>query len=91
MKPRVVRVQRAIAGEVPLSDLTDDERRVAFAAINAAISSAANESSFADRLAARGTTTVVMDDEGQMVRRHPDGSTVRLRASTSVDDHGPDG
>jgi ParD-like antitoxin of type II bacterial toxin-antitoxin system len=72
------RIQRAVAGEVSLADLDDDERMVANAAINAAISAAANEVSFADRLAARGITTVVMDDEGRMVRRHPDGSTTVL-------------
>lgn len=69
------RIERAISGAESLGDLTDEERLVAHAAINAAISSAANEISFADRLAARGVTTVVMDDEGRMVRRHPDGST----------------
>ncbi|MBK5223932.1 MAG: hypothetical protein JJE52_13885 [Acidimicrobiia bacterium] len=72
------RIQRAIAGELPLSDLDGDERVVANAAINAAISTAANEVSFADRLAARGVTTVVMDEDGRMVRRHPDGSTTVL-------------
>ena len=72
------RIQRAVAGEASLTDLGDEERVVANAAINAAISAAANEVSFADRLAARGVTTVVMDDEGRMVRRHPDGSTTVL-------------
>jgi hypothetical protein len=72
------RIQRAVAGEASLADLDDDERMVANAGINAAISVAANEVSFADRLAARGVTTVVMDDEGRMVRRHPDGSTTVL-------------
>ena len=72
------RIQRAVAGETPLGDLGDEERVVANAAINAAISTAANEVPFADRLAARGVTTVVMDDEGRMVRRHPDGSTTVL-------------
>jgi len=72
------RIQRAVAGEASLGELDDDERIVANAAMNAAISAAANEVSFADRLAARGVTTVVMDDEGQMVRRYPDGSTAVL-------------
>lgn len=72
------RIQRAIAGESSLGDLDENERVVANAAIDAAISSAANEMSFVDRLAARGVTTVVMDDEGRMVRRHPDGSTTVL-------------
>lgn len=72
------RVQRAIAGETPLGELDEHERVVANAAISAAISTAANETSFADRLAARGVTTVVMDAEGRMVRRHPDGSMTAL-------------
>jgi len=72
------RIQRAVAGETSLRDLGDEERLVANAAIDAAISAAANEASFADRLAARGITTVVMDDEGRMIRRHPDGSTTVL-------------
>jgi len=72
------RIQRAIAGESPLADLDENERVVANAAIDATISAAANEMSFVDRLAARGVTTVVMDDEGRMVRRHPDGSTTVL-------------
>jgi len=72
------RIQRAIAGEVALGDLDENERVVANAAIDAAISTGANEMSFADRLAARGVTTVVMDGEGRMVRRHPDGSTTVL-------------
>jgi len=72
------RIQRAIAGEASLGDLDANERVVANAAINAAVSTAANEVSFADRLAARGVTTIVMDDEGRMVRRHPDGSTTVL-------------
>jgi hypothetical protein len=72
------RVKRAITGEVALGDLSEDEQVVANAAINAVISTAANQASFADRLAARGVTTVVMDDDGQLVRRHPDGSTTVL-------------
>lgn len=72
------RIQRAVAGDSPLGDLTEDERVVANAAISAATSAVANEASFADRLASRGVTTVVMDDEGRMVRRHPDGSTTTL-------------
>lgn len=72
------RIQRAVAGEESLQELSDDERVVANAAINANISATANEVSFADRLAARGIAAIVMDDEGRMVRRHPDGSTTVL-------------
>jgi hypothetical protein len=72
------RIERAVAGETPLGDLTDDEQVAANALINAAISSAASETSFADRLAARGLTTIVMDDDGRMVRREPNGTTTVL-------------
>lgn len=72
------RIQRAVSGEATLADLDADERSVANALIDASISTAANEISFADELAARGVTTVVMDDEGRMIRRHPDGSTTVL-------------
>lgn len=72
------RIERAVAGEAPLGDLSADERAAANALIDASISTVANETSFADRLAARGVTTIVMDDEGRMVRRHPDGSTAVL-------------
>jgi len=72
------RIQRAIAGETPLADLHAAERVVANALIDSSISADANNLSFADRLAAQGVTTVVMDDEGRMVRRLPDGSTTVL-------------
>ncbi len=69
------RIQRAGAGATPLADLTDDERLIANAQIDASISAAANSTSFADRLAARGVTTVVMDADGRMIRREPDGTS----------------
>jgi hypothetical protein len=72
------RIKLAVSGGSDLGDLNEDEQVVANATINAAISTAANAASFADRLAARGVTTVVMDDSGQMIRRRPDGSTTDL-------------
>jgi hypothetical protein len=44
------------------------------AELNAAISEAATSLSFADLLAARGETTVVMGEDGGAVVRQPDGS-----------------
>ena len=72
------RIQRGVQGDLPLRDLHDDERLVANAYIDASISTAANSTSFADRLAARGMTTVVVDAEGRMIRRAPDGTTTVL-------------
>jgi hypothetical protein len=72
------RIQRAIAGELPLADLEVPERVVANAEINATISTAINGLNIADRMAAGGVTTVVLDDQGRMVQRHPDGTTTIL-------------
>ena len=72
------RVQRAVAGEVPLRELSTDEQLTANALIDATISAAANSISFADRLAARGTTTVTMTADGELRRREPDGTTTPL-------------
>jgi len=72
------RIRRAIAGVEPLADLTTDERAVANALIDSSISTEASDANFADRLAARGVTTVLMDDDGRMIRRLPDGSTTVL-------------
>ena len=69
------RRQRPVAGEAQLVDLDDDERRAANARLDSSISIAANSAKFADRLNARGSTAVVMDGEGGIIRRHPDGST----------------
>lgn len=72
------RILRSVAAGASSAELGDGERAVANAFIDASISTAANETSFADRLALRGVTTIVMDDEGRMIRRHPDGSTTAL-------------
>ena len=72
------RIRRVVAGHAPFTGLTDDERLVAHATIDANISTSANSISFADRLAARGVTTVSMDADGQMVRRQPDGTITLL-------------
>lgn len=72
------RIQDAVAGTAPLHTLDEGERLVANAAIDATISATANATSFADRLAAQGVVTVVMDDEGRLVRREPGGATTPL-------------
>ncbi len=71
------RILRAVAGGAP-HELGEDEETVTNALIDGSISTAANETSFADRLAASGVTTIVMDEQGRMIRRHPDGSTTVL-------------
>jgi hypothetical protein len=69
------RIDDAIAGRKPFSDLTAEERLLANAEIDAAIEQSAVSSDYADRLAAEGITTVVMDEYGRLVTRHPDGTS----------------
>lgn len=72
------RIERAVSGELPRSELVAAEREVADAQLSVAISEAANRMSFADRLAAEGVTTVTLDADGQLVERRPDGTTTVL-------------
>lgn len=58
---------------------SEQEREMAMtnAELDAAISRAANSTPFAALLAARGETTVIMDQDGAIVVRHPDGQSAR--------------
>lgn len=60
------------------NDLNEAECAVAHATINARISAAANEMSFAARMAAQRLTTVLIDEQSNFVRHYPDGSTTVL-------------
>jgi hypothetical protein len=77
------RVVAALAGELPFADLTDAERLVANADLDASIQMQAQSVSFGERLAAEGVTTVALDDEGALVEYRPDGSCVVLVAPDS--------
>lgn len=72
------RVEAALAGELPECDLTAEERTVFNAELDASISEAARSVSFGEVLAARGVTTVALDDKGVLTRYHPDGTTSPL-------------
>lgn len=72
------RIERALAGEVPLSALDDEERAVANAELDVNIAGAAARTSYVDQLAREGVTTVVIDEGGRFVERRPDGTTTIL-------------
>lgn len=72
------RVEAALAGELPERELTGEERTVLDAEIDAAVSEAARGMSFGEVLAARGVTTVALDDDGVLTRYFPDGATSPL-------------
>jgi hypothetical protein len=78
------RIVTALAGELPLADLTEDERLVANADLDTSIQMRAQSVSFGARLAAEGVTTVALDDEGALVEYRPDGSCVVLVAPDSL-------
>ena len=77
------RVVAALAGELPFADLTEAERLVVNADLDASIQMQAQSVSFGERLAAGGVTTVALDDEGALVEYRPDGSCVVLDAPDS--------
>ena len=72
------RIERALAGELPLANLDGDERAVANAELDVNIVGAAGRTSYADQLAREGVTTVILDEDGRFVERQPDGTTTVL-------------
>ena len=74
------RVQDALAGHRPTADLTVAEGRLFNAEIEARIADSLTRTDYGSVLAARGVTTVVLDDEGRLVEQRPDGTTRVLDA-----------
>ncbi len=72
------KVEAALAGETLLRDLSAEEGVVFNAEIAAAIEEGLAHTHYGTTLAARGITTVALDENGDMVQYRPDGSTVVL-------------
>ncbi|WP_241386863.1 ParD-like family protein [Rhodococcus sp. CH91] len=68
------RVQDALAGLRETSELTTAEGRLFDAEIDARLADGLARADYAGVLAARGVTTVLLDDEGRLVEQRPDGS-----------------
>lgn len=78
------KVEAALAGELPLRDLTDEEGIVFNAEISAGIQESLVGADYGATLASRGVTTVALDDDGEIVQYQPDGQMTRLgRGKTS--------
>ncbi|OJZ74677.1 hypothetical protein BRW65_08195 [Mycobacterium paraffinicum] len=75
------RVEAALAGEMPLRDLSAVEGVVFNAEIAAAVEESLANTHYGKTLAARGITTVALDDNGDIVQYRPDGSTALLKQS----------
>jgi hypothetical protein len=72
------RVEAALAGTLDLADLSVEEGVVFNAEIAAAIEENLARTSYGDLLAARGVTTVALDDEGNITEYRPDGTSVTV-------------
>lgn len=72
------RVEAALAGSLAMTELGPEERLVANAEVNAAISERLRTMNYGDVLAGEGIATVALDDDGHLVRYDPDGTTTRI-------------
>jgi hypothetical protein len=75
------RVEAALTGELELRELGTEESAVFDAEVAAAIQEQLAGSHYGSHLAARGITTVALDENGQIFEHRPDGSSVALTAS----------
>lgn len=75
------RVEAVLAGALPMGELTAEEGVVVNAEIAAAIDEGLASTNYGDVLAARGITTVALDDAGNIVEYRPDGTSTTLSAS----------
>ena len=74
------RVEAALAGELALGELGEDERLVANIELDVAVQTRADAVSFGSRLAAEGVTTVALAEDGTLVEHRPDGSRSAVAA-----------
>ena len=72
------RVEAAMAGQLPLAELTVEEGVVFNAEISAGIEESLARTDYGRVLAARGVTTVALDEDGEIVEHRPDGTSVVL-------------
>jgi len=72
------RVEAALDGTLPLTELSPEERLVANAETDAAISERLRTVDYGAVLAGEGVVTVALDDEGHLVQYAPDGAATRL-------------
>ena len=76
------RLVSALAGTTPLHHLSAAEQERFNLELDADISARAAAVSFGPDLANAGITTVSLDDDGNLVRHHPNGTTSTITADT---------
>ena len=72
------RLDRVVSGEASFSTLSDEERIIAHARIDADIEQRAQSAPLAELARLDGVTTVTMDDDGGLIATSPDGTITRL-------------
>lgn len=72
------RVEAAMAGQLPLKELTVEEGVVFNAEISAGIEESLARTDYGRVLAAHGVTTVALNEDGDIVEHRPDGTSVVL-------------
>jgi hypothetical protein len=73
------RVEAALAGDLDVTALADEEGVVFNAEISAAIEESLATTNYGDVLARRGITMVALDDDGEIVEYWPDGTSSVVR------------
>lgn len=72
------KVEAAMAGDTALRELTAEEGVVFNAEISAGVEESLRRSDYGKTLAARGVTTVALNEDGEIVQYRPDGTTTVL-------------
>jgi hypothetical protein len=73
------RVEAALAGDLDVTALANEEGVVFNAEISAAIEESLATANYGDVLAGRGITMVALDDDGEIVEYWPDGTSSVVR------------
>lgn len=68
------RVRDALSGTLATTELTESEGRLFNAEVDAKIADGLSRVDYRSELASRGITTVVLDEQGRLVERSPDGT-----------------
>lgn len=72
------RIEAVLRGDLPMRDVTEEERAVVNAEIDANIERRIRETNLAEELHKRGRAVVGMDAHGAIIRYLPDGTQIKL-------------
>lgn len=76
------RIEAAVRGELPLSELSEEERLVANTELDVAIRERASAAEFGQERLDAGMSAVAIDEQGVLVRFYPDGGREPVEDTT---------